>query len=204
VSDVGKFVDLIARVALAEPLKAAGYRKDGRTWRRRTDESVLVVNVQSSRWNDQAEGQFTLNVGVYFPALAEQLAIYPVTDKPAECDCHLRQRPVMLSTGGLDTWWKVSPADSEDKISAIGAEVRAIFQMYAQPWLDRLKDLAAAKDELVRKKNLWWASAACLVLGNHEEAKTLLKGAIQEGQRQDIQERLQRWGEDRGLLEEKR
>lgn len=86
-SDVGKLVDLIAREALAEPLKAAGYRKDGRTWRRRTGESVLVVNVQASRWNDQSGGQFTLNVGVYFPALAEQLAIYPVADKPAECDC---------------------------------------------------------------------------------------------------------------------
>jgi hypothetical protein len=200
VSEISKLVDFVAREALAAPLKTVGYRKEGRTWRRRTDESILVVNVQASQWNEQSKGKFTLNVGVYFPALAEQLAIYPVTDKPTENECHFRNRPVMLSTGGLDTWWSVGPTDSDAKLASTALEVRAIFQKYGEPWLERHRRLCDAKDELVRGNHSWWASAACLALGNREEAKILLEAAIQEGQRQDIRDRLRSWGQERGLL----
>jgi len=57
-----------------------------------------------------------------------------------------------------------APTDSEGKIASTAGEVRAIFQKYAEPWLERLSSLAAAKDELILKKHWWWASAAYLVL----------------------------------------
>ena len=50
-SEIGKVIDRIAIDALAAPLKAAGYRRAGRTWRRRLKDAVQVVHVQASRSN---------------------------------------------------------------------------------------------------------------------------------------------------------
>jgi hypothetical protein len=69
-SEIGKVIDRIAVDALVAPLKAAGYRRAGRTWRRRLKDAVQVVHVQASRSNVGADGRFTLTAGVYFPPLA--------------------------------------------------------------------------------------------------------------------------------------
>src|SRR6266498_5900662 len=101
-SEIGKVIDRVAVDALTAPLKAAGYRRTGRTWRRRLKDAVQVVHVQASRSNVGADGRFTLTAGVYFPALAARLALFPPLDDPAEHDCHVRTRP--LPPGRH--WWE--------------------------------------------------------------------------------------------------
>lgn len=100
-SEIGKVIDRVATDALAAPLKAAGYQKAGRTWRRRVGDAIQVVNVQASRWNAGADGRFYLNAGVYFPALAARLALFPPTDAPAESACHVGIRPMPQGR----RWW---------------------------------------------------------------------------------------------------
>ena len=92
-AEIAKVIDRIAADALAAPLKAAGYKKSGRTWRRYLEDSVQVIQVQASRHNAGPDGKFWLNAGVYFPAMARRFPVFPVTETPAESDCHLRYRP---------------------------------------------------------------------------------------------------------------
>jgi Domain of unknown function (DUF4304) len=68
-SEIGRKIDLIASGELGARLKAHGYRKKGRTFHRRTDESVCIVNVQARQSNVGFTGTFTINLGVYFPGI---------------------------------------------------------------------------------------------------------------------------------------
>jgi hypothetical protein len=219
VSEIGRVIDRVAADALAAPLKAAGYRRDGRTWRRRLGDHVQVVQVQASRYNVGADGRFLLNAGVYFPALAARLGLFPPTDAPGEADCHVRTRPM---PPGRD-WWKVRAAGvatpDQEAGRVLGAvfswldrwadrrasetnaratqELRQALERYALPWLERLTDLASARDELVRRGPPWWAAAASLELGEHAAAARLFAKALAAAPAKA--DNLRYWGRANGL-----
>ena len=167
-SEIGHSIDSVIRDTLAPVLKAAGFRKQARTFRRSVGQAIHVVNAQGSKWNAGAEGQFTLNLGSYWPALAAQL-VGPehVSAAPAEADCHLRQRIGPLLPGGQDHWWTVSP---ETDLAALGAEVTAAWQAYGAPWFDAVPDLRAAGDRLEQQRSYYWAAAAALADGDRARA----------------------------------
>ena len=81
-SELGKVIDHIAVEALGDPLKAAGFRRSGRTWRRQMGDAVQVVHVQASRYNAGRDGEFVLKAGVYFPALASPARTLPAHRHP--------------------------------------------------------------------------------------------------------------------------
>ena len=218
-SEIGRVIDRVAADALAAPLKAAGYRRDGRTWRRRLGDHFQVVQVQASRHNVGADGQFLLDAGVYFPALAARLGLFPPTDAPGEADCHVRTRPMPPGR----SWWKVRAAGvatpDEEAGPVLGAvfswldrradrrasetnaratqELRQALERYALPWLERLTDLASVRDELVRRGPLWWAAAASLELGEHAAAARLFANALAAAPAKA--DNLRRWGRANGL-----
>jgi hypothetical protein len=64
-------------------------------------DAVQVVHVQASRHNAGANGEFDLTAGVYFPALAARLALFPPNDSPGEPDCQVRTRPMPRSPGSI-------------------------------------------------------------------------------------------------------
>lgn len=57
-----KLIDPVVSARLAKTLKAAGFKKAGRTFRRVSDDVVHVVNVQASGGNAGDYGQFTLKL----------------------------------------------------------------------------------------------------------------------------------------------
>jgi len=219
-SEIGKVIDRVATDALATPLKAAGYRRAGRTWRRRLKDAVQVVHVQASRSNLGADGRFTLAAGVYFPTLAARLALFPPIDDPAEYDCHVRTRP--LPPGRH--WWEVRAAGVAAPDPEAGRvlgkilswldrradrrapetneratqELREALERYALPWLLRVADLRGARDELARQGSLWWAAAASLELREHDEAARLFAQALEKAVPPHADE-LRRWGRTNGL-----
>jgi hypothetical protein len=219
VSEIGRVIDGVAADALADPLKAVGYRKDGRTWRRNLGDAVQVVQVQASRYNVGANGQFLLNAGVYFPALAARLGLFPPTDAPGEADCHLRTRPMPPGR----SWWKVRVAGvatpdpeagrvlgavfswldrrADRRASRTNAratqELREALERYALPWLARLSDLPSARDELANHGSFWWAAAASLELGENAAAARLFAQALAAAPAKA--DGLQRWGRVNGL-----
>ena len=218
-SEIGRVIDRVAADALAAPLKAAGYRKDGRTWRRRVGDSVQVVQVQASQSTVGADGRFLLNAGVYFPALAARIGLFSPTDAPLEMDCHVRTRPM---PPGRD-WWKVRAAGVARPDQEAGRILGAVFawldrradrraartnaratqdltqalERYALPWLDRLVHLPSARDELARRGPLWWAAAASLELGEPAAAARLFAQAVAAAPAKA--ENLRRWGRRNGL-----
>jgi hypothetical protein len=218
-SEIGEVIDRVAADALTAPLEAAGYRRHGRTWRRRLGDAVQVVHVQASRSNAGADGRFTLSAGVYFPALAVRLGLFPPTDAPGEADCHVRTRPMPPGRN----WWKVRAAGvaapDEDAGSILGAvfawldrradrresltnaratqELGQALERYALPWLARVGDLPVARDELVKRGPLWWAAAASLELGEHATAARLFARALAAAPAKA--DNLRRWGRANGL-----
>ena len=66
---------------LAVPLKAAGFKKVGSTWRRDSRDGVHVVNAQASQWGPD----FFINIGFYIRTLGNEQA-------PLENHCHVRER----------------------------------------------------------------------------------------------------------------
>ena len=218
-SEIGRLIDRVAADALAAPLKAAGYRRDGRTWRCRVGDSVQVLQVQASQSNVGADGRFLLNAGVYFPALAARLGLFPPTNAPLEMDCHVRIRPMPPGR----SWWKVRAArvatSDQEAGRVLGAvfswldrwadrraprtnaratqELRQALERYALPWLERLTDLPRVRDELERQGPLWWAAAASLELGEPAAAARLFARALATAPAKA--EHLRRWGRANGL-----
>ena len=158
-SEIGKAIDQVARDGLAGILRADGFRKKGRTWRRAQHPDVVhVINVQASTSNAGSHGQCTLNAGVYIPALAERLNTFPVTKSPSESECHLRRRPIVLAPGNIDGWISLDGADAAS-IATAATELRDVYERYGRPWLANHAELRAVRDALVREGRNWWAAA---------------------------------------------
>jgi hypothetical protein len=199
-SETGKALDTIARLALAPTLKERGFRKAGRTWRRpgAITGSVHVVNLQGSAWNDGMEGQCALNAGVYFESLAESLGLGRVTGAPTEPDCHVRIRPAMLRPEGCDTWFAFR-ADDARSLEAAAGGLDLLFREQAEPWLLQCSTLSGAKDELIRRGQRWQAAAVSLELGDRLAAATLLQEALAEAPTTYARHLVQ-WGVRHALL----
>lgn len=198
-SDTSRALDSIAS-ALAQRLKARGYRKTGRMWRRHADgaAAIQVVNLQGSVWNHGSVGRCALNAAIYFPALAELIGRGRVTDRPTEPDCHLRVRPAMLRPDGRDTWFEFQ-VDDVATVATAGESIARLYDEFGEPWLARLSSLAGARDELSRTGQHWWASAASLELGDRAMAVTFLLKAIANAPKAQAPH-LIRWGERHSLL----
>ena len=91
-SEIGKRINAVIAHRLAPCLKEAGFRRKGRTFHRVADERTDVVNVQGSKWNAGRTGEFTINVGVYYPQIAELYDEYRPDGLPEEYHCTLRSR----------------------------------------------------------------------------------------------------------------
>ena len=74
-------IDMTIEKRLARLLKEANYKKQKRTWRKRKESSILVVNLQCSAWGSQ----HYINLGIYYTALGH-------LENPYEYDCHMRLR----------------------------------------------------------------------------------------------------------------
>lgn len=197
---MNRTLDVVATRALSLPLKSAGFRKRGRTWRRHTgrDGAIQVVNLQGSMFSTRDEGRCALNLGIYFPALADVLGVGSVTQSPTEADCHLRRRAAMLGPDRRDTWFDFRAGDPES-LDAAAASIRGLFIEFGERWLDQFSTLASARDELARTGYTWWAAAASLCAGDREEAARFTREAIEHSPK-DPRAHLVAWGRRHGLV----
>jgi hypothetical protein len=192
-------LDLVANHALGPALKAEGFRKKGCTWRHQADDAVIqVVNVQGSMFGTRYEGRCALNLGIYFLPLADVLGIGRITDAPTEADCHLRRRAAMLRPDHHDTWFDFRAGDAAS-VEAAASGIRDLYSNFGAPWLRDFSTLRAARDELERTGQTWWAAAASLCGGDLSDAASLLREAIDDAP-QHIAPHLDRWGRKHALL----
>ena len=222
--EVAELINRIVDAAIAAPLAAAGYRRSGRTWRRSLDDGAIqVVNVQWSPRN-RGEGSFSLNAGVYFPALTTSLALFPATKTPKEWDCHVRFRPRLRGARGWDVRvpgvadvdpdiadglfksffsWLDRRADRKapEQQQRATRELRESLEREAFPWLDRVSTIQGARDELLRRGPLFWAAHASLLLGEREAAAGILeRELVKSKSNPEYTETIRKWGHANGLM----
>jgi hypothetical protein len=219
--ELAKLINGIIDESIAAPLAAAGFRRAGRTWRHHLDDGAIqVVNVQWSP-RDRVEGWFTLNAGVYFPALARLIAEFPVTDSPKEYDCHVRKRPLPLGIsgwtvrvpggaepdsdmkglfGGLFSWLdRRADRKAAEQQARAPRELREALDQHAFPWLERVSTLRGARDELTRRGPAFWGAHVSLLLGEREEAARILERELAKAI-PEYAETIRKWGRQHGLL----
>ncbi len=193
-SEILKKIDEIIKVGLAPLLKAHGFKKKARNFYREHEDRIDLINVQASQFNAGAEGQFTVNVGVHFPAISAITDAPSIKGMPKEYDCTARERIGLLSSANKDTWWSV---DNNVDINNIAAELASSVESLCLPWLANMANLEHLKVEAA-KKIPFVAAGISLYQGNKSEAKAYLEQCIK--QKPLAKSRITAWGKKHGLI----
>ena len=194
-SDISKRIDAIIREGLAPLLKKEGFKKKARNFYREYEDRIEVINVQASKWNEGAEGQFTVNVGVYYPEIAEVTDAIPVKGMPKEYDCTIRERIGLLTPEKKDEWWKIDSSTNDYEVSE---RVSKQVKVLCIPWLARMSSLNEVKAAVVKSNRAFVAAGIALYQGSPEEAKEYVEQALK--QQPLAKSKINSWGKKHGLV----
>ncbi len=169
-----KLLTAFLNATLASPLTTAGFKRQGRIFRRVVGEAQQIVDIQLWKYNDARSARFTLELGVCYPLLLAEVAALPQfayfrpqLAKPSITECIERTRIGMLFDEVEDHWWSVetNPASVPD-----AQDIIVPLMSRGLPWLQRYSSLAeichagTPGDGVLR-------IAACARLGLHNEAR---------------------------------
>ena len=172
VSEISKLIDAVIRQGLANSLRIDGFRKYGRTFVRQIADAAQIVNVQASQGNYDGRGQFTLNLGVYFPAVARRRGIVASGMYPKEYESTLRVRIGELMPTRSDLWWEIH---NWAQISELAGVVANAYEQYGPSWFEKMLSLPNALEELEREGKVLMAASVALEIGNRERALALIE-----------------------------
>lgn len=193
-SDISKKIELIVAGGLAPLLKGSNFTKKARYFYRKHDDRIDVINLQSSQWNNASEGRFTVNVGLYYPAISVITNAPIVKGMPKVYDCTIQERIGHLTEGNLDHWWKIDSTTDDIKIAS---DLAKQVDQLCLPWLDRLSNLETTKQVLKKKKNSFIAAGIALHQGLQEDAQNLYYQALTE--KPLARSRFISWAKQHGL-----
>jgi hypothetical protein len=191
VSEIGKRINAVIGHGLAPLLEEVGFRRKGRTFRRESPDRIDVINVQGSKWNAGRTGEFTINVGVYYPRLAELYDPYRPDGLPEEYHCTIRNRIGMLMGRRTDKWWKLGRYTRDEKVSA---DVTDCVRDHALPWLEEMSDLDNVKREVSR----FVAAVIACHQGRNDEARRLIVESCDEAPA--VAGQTKAWAIEHGLI----
>jgi hypothetical protein len=169
----------VLRRDLGVRLKAAGFRRKGLQFCRFDEISVACLYVQSRG------GDFTIELGVYFPDVVRLLDEHPVAEFPTIVDCLFahRKRLPRLGPDGYDRWWIVPPryseldlppdfpgADQPRSRDTLSAHVANLWVTCGAPWQERMSDPRNARAALSSDDHLYRA-AFSVVAGDLDVAR---------------------------------
>lgn len=142
-----------------ELLKAAGFKKRGRTLYRVGTDSSDVINLQASQWNTVSEMQFTANLGTHQVDLAKELKRQRTTLPQKVEECMLQERIGWVMPDQLDVWWRIDSEHTEEHASL--ALTKAV-EGYVLPWFE----LCRRRETLIQYMSgrAGWRSADVLLL----------------------------------------
>lgn len=136
---------------LAPTFKRHGFKKSAATWRRTSEDTIQVFNIQKSQWGDQ----FYLNLGIYLRASG-------TTESPLEFHCQVRTRIESL----------VEPSERINELldfkSSIPhaqrqAELVQVVESVAVPWLLGLERLSTVEKLMAKpSRGVWIFEDNCL------------------------------------------
>jgi hypothetical protein len=197
-SEIAKRIDHVIQTDLAQRLKAAGFRKSGRTFFRTQPDHTRVVNVQANLWNQGQEGSFAINLGIHFPIVTELAGEPAVTGRfPKEYQCNVRERLGALVYGGRDHWW---PITAHTDVARLAQTVGTAWSVFGRPWLERTATLQGAFELACSQQLHFLAANLALALRDREAAGQLLQRAMSRLPKG--RSRFETWGRRHGLLGE--
>jgi hypothetical protein len=158
---------------------------------------------------------------VYFPALAEIIAEFPVTAAPKEYDCHVRRSSAPLGRSGWEVRvpgiakpdpdvprlfgdffsWLDRRADGQapEQHARATRELREALEKDAFPWLERVSTLRGARDEFLRRGPAFWVAHASLLIGERDEAVRIVERELAKAP-PEYAETIRAWGRRHGLI----
>jgi len=193
-SEIAKIIDGVVQEGLASLLRQNGFKKTARNFYRAHNNRIDVINVQASQWNHGEEGKFTINVGVYYPSIAEITDAPPIKGMPKEYDCTIRERIGSLTEENKDTWWLI---DSKTDRSTMASDVASKVEALCLPWFDKMSSLDAVKDRVSKNWPLVAAGIA-LFQDRKSEARAFLEQSL--NQQPMAKSRARAWAKKHGLL----
>jgi len=196
VAPIKILIDTTIRNGVAQELKAAGFKKEDRTWRRPAALGTQVLNIQANKWNEASDGSFTINLGVYFPAAVTLHGRGEPTARPFEYDCFVRERIGFLRPEGSDFWWTIGASTN---LELLGQQVASDLVRYGLPWLESVSSYAGARQYLAGTKSWFSAALLSLLLDEQEVANSFFQSAIDATMTAGTRQRLIDWGARMGL-----
>ena len=194
-SVIAKRMDAIIRAELAPMLKKAGFKKQARNFRREHPDHTDIINAQASRHNDgHLEGEFKVNLGVYYPVIAEIAEMLPVHGAPKEYDRTMRATLGILDDD-RDYWWKIDPLSSDAETAT---DLANAVEKVGLPWLERMSDLNQAKQRADEEYRSRIAASVALFQGDRDDAQMYLDKSMAKSHPSALP-RLVAWAEKHGL-----
>jgi hypothetical protein len=80
-------IDSVITAGIAPFLKGKEFTQRKRYFYRDNVNCISVVNIQASKWDRGSKGEFTINLGVYFPDVADIMDSIQFTGLPKIEDC---------------------------------------------------------------------------------------------------------------------
>lgn len=173
-SEIADLIDAVVREGLAPHLRSRRFEKHARTFTFEAAACTQIVNVQASQWNEGRDGRFTLNLGVYFPKVAERRGRVAKGAYPKESESTLRIRIGRLMPDNLDQWWEIHDGTDTRRLSD---EVVNAYATCGEPWLNEVMVLENVLPRL-RKGDLLMAAATALELGKRDVAREIVSEAL--------------------------
>lgn len=183
---VAKKIDYVAK-RLAQLLKPHQFTRKSRTFRRtilsgKKVDVLQVFNLQGSKWNQGSEGEFCINVGVYFAPLngtLKRLQPWGAVEALQPHDCHFNLRIHELVPKkrapwwpgelipGRDSWFKVGP---KLDLLGLGDSLCRVVETHLLPWFAERASIEALALGTPPATDVHRAVALAL-LGRRDEAR---------------------------------
>jgi hypothetical protein len=195
VSDISKLIDEVLKLGLSPLMKAQGFRKAGRDFHRRVGENWHILNVQASQGNVGVAGKFTINLGVYLPAISNLVSAHAPAATPKEYECTVRARIGSVMPAKGDFWWQIDPSTD---LGTVAKEVAKAVSGHAFAWFNAHND-AKQVAEALRFQPSIESAAAALVAGDRKGAIERIASMI--GTRPSATKRAVAWAKEQGLEE---
>jgi hypothetical protein len=154
-------MNALLREVIWPTVASQGFISTKDTYTKELDHLTWVIDIQRSRWSDVEEAQFTMNCGVFLPAVTSVYLDRPEATNIGLTDCCVHARLGMLTEDRLDKWWKFRADDevaTTDRL--IAGEISAALTEHVIPFLGRFQSEAEvlrflARPRTERDKHVW-------------------------------------------------
>lgn len=125
----------IVMINIGQAIKDRGYKRKGSTFENKTEDVLLMVNIQKSAKGGARQTTLTVNLGVFI--LSEKLG--QLNRRPTIWDCHWRRRLGNLLPRPADQWWQI---EDENSAYLVAHEIIRLLGEFGFPALDRVSSSA--------------------------------------------------------------